>query len=159
MSSLVSVISASSGTLWASPLTPLYFYSIALQCPEHSLFINCLPACQPSCTDPDGRCVGSSTKGPSTCKEGCVCEPGFVLHDGKCVLRTECGCKDAQGALIPVSGRLKWGVGDGKWLRVKHFLKRTEGLSVNLSSQCRPWWCASVIPGLLLGDGKQSERQ
>ncbi|KAH0505777.1 Zonadhesin [Microtus ochrogaster] len=74
---------------------------ITLQCPEYSLFINCLPACQPSCTDPDGRCVGSSTKGPSTCKEGCVCESGYVLNDGKCVLRNHCGCKDAQGALIP----------------------------------------------------------
>ncbi|CAH7260280.1 Zan [Phodopus roborovskii] len=74
---------------------------ITLQCPAHSRYTNCLPSCQPSCSDPEGNCLGSSTKTPSTCKEGCVCLPGFVLYNNKCILRTECGCKDAQGALIP----------------------------------------------------------
>nr|XP_048289896.1 zonadhesin isoform X4 [Myodes glareolus] len=72
-----------------------------MQCPVHSYYTNCVPFCLASCSDPEGHCEGISTKAPSTCKEGCVCEPGFVLHDGKCVLRIECGCKDAQGALIP----------------------------------------------------------
>ncbi|KAM7331791.1 hypothetical protein ACRRTK_008499 [Alexandromys fortis] len=74
---------------------------ITMQCPAHSHYTNCVPSCLASCSDPEGHCEGISTRAPSTCKEGCVCEPGFVLHDGKCVLRTECGCKDAQGALIP----------------------------------------------------------
>ncbi|XP_051018087.1 LOW QUALITY PROTEIN: zonadhesin [Acomys russatus] len=74
---------------------------ITLQCPAHSRHTNCLPSCQPSCSDPEGHCGGSSTKAPSTCKEGCVCRPGFVLHKDKCVLRILCGCKDAQGVLIP----------------------------------------------------------
>ncbi|EGW06332.1 Zonadhesin, partial [Cricetulus griseus] len=74
---------------------------ITLQCPAHSQYTDCLPSCQPSCSDPDGRCVGSGTKGPSTCKEGCACQPGYVLDNDKCMLRIQCGCKDAQGVLIP----------------------------------------------------------
>eukprot|EP00072_Mus_musculus_P074533 XP_017176296.1 PREDICTED: zonadhesin isoform X5 [Mus musculus] len=75
--------------------------SIPLQCPAHSHYTNCLPTCQPSCSDPDGHCEGSSTKAPSACKEGCVCEPDYVMLNNKCVPRIECGCKDTQGVLIP----------------------------------------------------------
>ncbi|EDM13267.1 zonadhesin (predicted), isoform CRA_a [Rattus norvegicus] len=74
--------------------------NIELHCPAHSHYSNCLPHCQPSCSDPDGHCEGSSTKAPSTCREGCVCEPDYVLNGNKCVLRIECGCKDTQGVLI-----------------------------------------------------------
>ncbi|GAB1290326.1 Zonadhesin [Apodemus speciosus] len=75
--------------------------TIALQCPAHSTFTSCLPSCQPSCSDPEGHCEGSTARAPSTCKEGCVCEPDYVLLSDKCVPRIECGCKDAQGVLIP----------------------------------------------------------
>ncbi|XP_076779413.1 zonadhesin [Arvicanthis niloticus] len=75
--------------------------NITLKCPAHSHYTNCLPPCQPSCSDHGGHCEGSSTKAPSTCKEGCVCEPDYVLSEDKCVPRIECGCKDAQGVLIP----------------------------------------------------------
>ncbi|XP_076416960.1 zonadhesin isoform X2 [Peromyscus maniculatus bairdii] len=74
---------------------------ITLQCPAHSYYTTCLPPCPPSCSDPDAHCEGAITKAPSTCKEGCVCQPGFVLYNDKCILRIECGCKDAQGVLIP----------------------------------------------------------
>ncbi|CAO2630073.1 Zan, partial [Lemmus lemmus] len=56
---------------------------ITLQCPAHSLFTNCLPSCLPSCLDPDDLCKGASPKVPSTCEEGCVCQPGYVMHDNK----------------------------------------------------------------------------
>ncbi|XP_031194207.1 zonadhesin isoform X3 [Mastomys coucha] len=75
--------------------------SIPLQCPAHSHYTNCLPPCQPSCSDPDGHCESSGNKAPSACTEGCVCEPGYVLGNDKCVPRIECGCKDVQGVLIP----------------------------------------------------------
>lgn len=81
---------------------------ITLQCPAHTQYTSCLPSCLPSCLDPEGLCKDISPKVPSTCKEGCVCQSGYVLNSDKCVLRAECDCKDAQGALIPVSG-YPWG--------------------------------------------------
>lgn len=92
----------------SSPLTHS-LHPKALQCPAHSLFTNCLPSCLPSCWDPEGLCSGTSHNVPSTCKEGCVCQPGYLLYNDKCVLKIQCGCKDAQGVVISVSGRLKWG--------------------------------------------------
>ena len=97
---------------WAPPSNPNPFHPIALQCPAHSHYTNCLPACSRSCTDLDGHCEGTSPKVPSPCKEGCLCQPGYFLNNGKCVLQTHCDCKDAEGGLVPVSGCGK----RGRWL-------------------------------------------
>ncbi|KAL4668903.1 hypothetical protein H8959_007457 [Pygathrix nigripes] len=77
-----------------------------LECPAYSSYTNCLPSCSPSCWDLDGRCEGA--KVPSACAEGCICQPGYVLSEDKCVPRSQCGCKDAHGGSIPVSGHGKW---------------------------------------------------
>uniref|UniRef100_A0A2K6C8R0 Zonadhesin n=2 Tax=Macaca nemestrina TaxID=9545 RepID=A0A2K6C8R0_MACNE len=71
-----------------------------LECPAYSSYTNCLPSCSPSCWDLDGRCEGA--KVPSACAEGCICQPGYVLSEDKCVPRSQCGCKDAHGGSIPV---------------------------------------------------------
>ncbi|XP_023511132.2 zonadhesin isoform X2 [Equus caballus] len=71
-----------------------------LECPTYSTFTTCVPACSPSCQDPEGWCKG--TEVPATCKEGCVCQPGYVLSEQHCVPWSQCGCKDAQGGLLPV---------------------------------------------------------
>lgn len=92
---------------------PLSFYHKALKCPAHSFYTNCLPSCLPSCSDPEGLCGGTSPKVPSTCKEGCLCRSGFVLHNNKCVLRIHCACKLSQGNLIQVSGQEERSVGMG----------------------------------------------
>lgn len=83
-------------------------YSIALQCPANSHYTDCLPSCPPSCLDLEGHCEGTSPKVPPTCNEGCLCHSGFVLSNDKCIPRIQCDCKDAQGALIPVSGLGEW---------------------------------------------------
>nr|XP_035136782.2 zonadhesin isoform X3 [Callithrix jacchus] len=70
-----------------------------LECPAYSRYTNCLPSCSPSCWDLDGRCEG--TKVPSACAEGCICQPGYVLNEDKCVPRSQCSCKDAHGGSIP----------------------------------------------------------
>ncbi|KAM6156401.1 zonadhesin [Erethizon dorsatum] len=70
-----------------------------LECPAHSSYTTCTPSCPPSCWDLDGHCEGA--KVPSSCAEGCVCQPGYVLSEDKCVPRSQCGCKDAQGGFIP----------------------------------------------------------
>ncbi|XP_017741445.1 PREDICTED: zonadhesin [Rhinopithecus bieti] len=72
----------------------------ALECPAYSSYTNCLPSCSPSCWDLDGRCEGA--KVPSACAEGCICQPGYVLSEDKCVPRSQCGCKDAHGGSIPL---------------------------------------------------------
>uniref|UniRef100_A0A2I3T1P4 Zonadhesin n=1 Tax=Pan troglodytes TaxID=9598 RepID=A0A2I3T1P4_PANTR len=71
-----------------------------LECPACSSYTNCLPSCSPSCWDLDGRCEGA--KVPSACAEGCICQPGYVLSEDKCVPRSQCGCKDAHGGSIPL---------------------------------------------------------
>ncbi|XP_023570329.1 zonadhesin [Octodon degus] len=70
-----------------------------LECPVHSSYTSCTPSCPPSCWDLDGHCEGA--KVPSTCTEGCLCQPGYVLIEDKCVPRSQCGCKDTQGGFIP----------------------------------------------------------
>ncbi|KAG8523729.1 Zonadhesin [Galemys pyrenaicus] len=66
-------------------------------CPDHSSYVSCLPSCLSSCEDPDALCKGM--KLPSTCHDGCLCQPGFLLREGKCVLKNQCGCKDSQGSI------------------------------------------------------------
>ena len=98
------LVSEFCGAPLLSLLTPFSFNPAALRCPAHSQFTDCLPPCHPSCSDLDGRCEGISPKAHSNCKEGCVCQAGYVLHNVKCVLKIECGCQDTQGGFIPVSG-------------------------------------------------------
>ncbi|XP_058425092.1 zonadhesin [Diceros bicornis minor] len=70
-----------------------------LQCPAFSTYTTCIPSCSLSCGDPEGQCKG--TEVPATCKEGCVCLPGYVLSEQRCVPRSQCGCKDPQGGSLP----------------------------------------------------------
>ena len=81
----------------------------ALDCPPNYVYTDCFPHCPPTCDNPEGRCKGSS--GPSICQEGCVCEPGYVLKERRCVPRSQCGCRDARGRFLPVSGEWEVGVG------------------------------------------------
>nr|XP_025720382.1 zonadhesin [Callorhinus ursinus] len=79
-----------------------------LECPAHSSYSTCLPSCPPSCLDLTGRCSGP--KVPSTCKEGCLCQPGYMLSGQQCVRRTQCGCTDDYGSYFP----------DGKtWISIR----------------------------------------
>ncbi|XP_058536939.1 zonadhesin [Ochotona princeps] len=71
-----------------------------LECSAFSTYTNCLPTCSPSCWDLDGHCE-EGTQVPSTCAEGCICQPGYVLSEDKCVPRSQCSCKDTEGGFIP----------------------------------------------------------
>uniref|UniRef100_A0A667HHH3 Fc gamma binding protein n=1 Tax=Lynx canadensis TaxID=61383 RepID=A0A667HHH3_LYNCA len=58
-----------------------------LQCPPHSHYKLCGDSCPVSCPSlsvPEG-CV-------HTCREGCVCDAGFVLSGDTCVPVGQCGC-------------------------------------------------------------------
>ncbi|KAM5260569.1 LOW QUALITY PROTEIN: zonadhesin [Hipposideros larvatus] len=72
-----------------------------LECPTHSTYTTCVPPCSPSCWDLQGQC--KDAKVLSTREEGCICQPGYYeLSEQQCVLRTQCGCRDAQGGSLPV---------------------------------------------------------
>ncbi|XP_030193878.1 zonadhesin, like isoform X2 [Gadus morhua] len=57
------------------------------KCPPGAEYIECGPACIPSCEDPSTNCSGS-------CISGCFCKPGFVFKGRRCVPLDKCGCLD-----------------------------------------------------------------
>ncbi|GAB1291797.1 hypothetical protein APTSU1_000702700 [Apodemus speciosus] len=58
-----------------------------LQCPAHSHYQLCGDSCPVSCPSL------SAPKGCETiCREGCVCDSGFVLSGDTCVPVSQCGC-------------------------------------------------------------------
>ncbi|KAF4089273.1 hypothetical protein AMELA_G00064400 [Ameiurus melas] len=58
-----------------------------VKCPPDAEYIECGPACIPSCKEPSTNCTGS-------CISGCFCKPGFVFRGKKCVPIEKCGCLD-----------------------------------------------------------------
>ncbi|XP_036165886.1 zonadhesin [Myotis myotis] len=100
-----------------------------LECPTHSTYTPCVPSCSRSCWDLEGQC--DDTHVPSTCEEGCICQPGYVLSEQQCVPRTQCGCRDAQGRSLPTGTT---------WL--------SSGCTQNCTCragtiQCQPFVCSS----------------
>ncbi|XP_029944228.1 zonadhesin, like [Salarias fasciatus] len=57
-------------------------------CPPDSEYIECGPACFPTCQKPSS----ASCTGP--CISGCFCKPGFVFKGRRCVPLEKCGCLD-----------------------------------------------------------------
>ncbi|KAK6478052.1 zonadhesin-like [Huso huso] len=68
-----------------------------LSCPPDSHYSLCASVCPQSCpgTAPPAGC---SEEG---CVEGCECDPGFLLSDGRCVPLSNCGCVDKEGSYHP----------------------------------------------------------
>lgn len=60
-----------------------------ISCPPRSHYELCSQACSQTCSTihMSGRC---SMK--TQCREGCVCDQGFVLSGGDCVPMSQCGC-------------------------------------------------------------------
>lgn len=68
-------------------LIPPLLAPAALQCPAHSHYKLCGDSCPVSCPSlsaPEGC--------EPTCREGCVCDAGFVLSGDTCVPVGQCGC-------------------------------------------------------------------
>ncbi|XP_063043702.1 zonadhesin, like [Engraulis encrasicolus] len=62
-----------------------------LPCPPNSYYSDCTPPCPPTCAD---LFPMFCSQPPTQCVEGCMCDAGFVLSDGKCVALSNCGCMD-----------------------------------------------------------------
>ncbi|KAK2913695.1 hypothetical protein Q8A67_002094 [Cirrhinus molitorella] len=60
-----------------------------VKCPPDSEYIECGPACIPTCAEPSTNCSGS-------CISGCFCKPGYVFRGRRCVPIEQCGCLDEE---------------------------------------------------------------
>uniref|UniRef100_A0A8C1G4Y5 Zonadhesin, like n=1 Tax=Cyprinus carpio TaxID=7962 RepID=A0A8C1G4Y5_CYPCA len=65
-----------------------------LPCPSNSHYSECTAPCPPTCAD---LFPVYCPLPPNSCVEGCQCNGGFVLSDGKCVPLSSCGCVDSNG--------------------------------------------------------------
>ncbi|KAM8881606.1 zonadhesin, like [Synchiropus picturatus] len=65
-----------------------------LPCPPNSHYSDCTAPCPPTCSD---LFPLTCHLPPTTCVEGCQCNAGHVLSDGKCVPLDKCGCVDSEG--------------------------------------------------------------
>ncbi|KAA8591972.1 hypothetical protein FQN60_017346, partial [Etheostoma spectabile] len=59
-------------------------------CATNSHYDQCAPPCQPTCS---GLAPPEGCDKSAPCREGCVCDDGFMLSDAKCVPLAECGCQ------------------------------------------------------------------
>ncbi|KAI5609967.1 zonadhesin isoform X2 [Silurus asotus] len=69
------------------PTTPTLPTTTPVKCPPEAEYIECGPACIPSCKDPSTNCTGS-------CISGCFCKQGFVFRGKRCIPIETCGCLD-----------------------------------------------------------------
>ncbi|XP_077357677.1 IgGFc-binding protein-like isoform X2 [Festucalex cinctus] len=82
----VSTPTPTNGTVTPNPTTPRPT-TPTVQCPPNAEYIECGPACIPTCMKPSTNCTGP-------CITGCFCKPGFVLKGKHCVPLEQCGCLD-----------------------------------------------------------------
>ncbi|KAL0970016.1 hypothetical protein UPYG_G00235980 [Umbra pygmaea] len=79
-----------------------------VKCPPNAEYIECGPACIPSCKEPSSNCSGS-------CISACFCKPGFVFKGRNCVPIEKCGCLEGGDYYEP--GEIIFGDGCSKLCR------------------------------------------
>ncbi|XP_061920411.1 zonadhesin, like [Entelurus aequoreus] len=107
------------------------------QCPPNADFIECGPACIPTCMEPSSNCSGS-------CITGCFCKPGFVFKGKHCVPLEKCGCLDDHNNYYE-PGQILYGDGCSKLCRcVGNYTFECEDSSCGPTEECRE---VNGIPG------------
>ncbi|KAJ0177893.1 hypothetical protein K1T71_006766 [Dendrolimus kikuchii] len=51
---------------------------------DNAIYTKCMPACTPTCKNPFPVCTDQCNG------DGCSCDSGYVLHEGRCILFREC---------------------------------------------------------------------
>ncbi|KAJ3585357.1 hypothetical protein NHX12_014078, partial [Muraenolepis orangiensis] len=86
------------GTYGETALTDIAVDAVCVMvckgCPPDAEYIDCGPACIPSCMEPSTNCTGS-------CLSACFCKPGFVFRGRRCVPLEKCGCLDGNDYYEP----------------------------------------------------------
>uniref|UniRef100_UPI000D306A88 zonadhesin-like n=1 Tax=Maylandia zebra TaxID=106582 RepID=UPI000D306A88 len=72
-----------------------------LPCLPNSHYSDCTAPCPPTCSD---LFPVFCHLPPTTCLEGCQCNAGYVLSDGKCVTLDQCGCLDSNREYMMSTG-------------------------------------------------------
>ena len=74
-------------------------------CGENMVYEGCADLCR----DVELKTCGNKDKdAESFCPIGskyismCICKPGFVMEDGRCINKSKCGCKRDNGASVPI---------------------------------------------------------
>ncbi|XP_044040733.1 zonadhesin, like isoform X2 [Siniperca chuatsi] len=99
-------------------------------CPPDAVYIDCGPACIPTCMEPSTNCSGS-------CISGCFCKPGFVFKGRRCVPLEKCGCLDYQNNYYE-PGEIVFGDGCSKLCRcVGNYTLECVDNSCDPTEECR----------------------
>ncbi|XP_073330761.1 zonadhesin, like [Pagrus major] len=99
-------------------------------CPPDAEYIDCGPACIPTCMEPSTNCSGS-------CISGCFCKPGFVFKGRRCVPLDKCGCLDDQNNYYE-PGEIVFGDGCSKLCRcVGNYTLECVDNSCDPTEECR----------------------
>ncbi|KAI5104311.1 zonadhesin isoform X2 [Silurus meridionalis] len=112
------------------PTTPTLPTTTPAKCPPDAEYIECGPACIPSCKDPSTNCTGS-------CISGCFCKPGFVFRGKRCVPIETCGCLDENNNYYE-PGEIVFGNGCSKLCRCAgNYTLNCVDNSCDPSEECR----------------------
>ncbi|XP_074518433.1 zonadhesin, like [Halichoeres trimaculatus] len=99
-------------------------------CPPNAEFIDCGPACIPTCMEPSTNCTGS-------CITGCFCKPGFVFKGRHCVPLEKCGCLDDNNNYYE-PGEIVYGDGCSKLCRCAgNYTLECVDNSCDITEECR----------------------
>ncbi|XP_071022377.1 IgGFc-binding protein-like [Oncorhynchus clarkii lewisi] len=102
-------------------------------CPPNAEYIECGPACIPSCKEPSTNCTGS-------CISACFCKPGFVFKGRRCVPIETCGCLEGGDYYEP--GEIIFGDGCSKLCRCAgNYILDCVDNSCSPTEECRNGAC------------------
>ncbi|XP_070814330.1 zonadhesin, like [Chaetodon trifascialis] len=122
-----------SGPITPTPTGPeqtLLEPTTPFSCPPDAEYIDCGPACIPTCMEPSTNCSGS-------CISGCFCKPGFVFKGRHCVPLEKCGCLDDQDNYYE-PGEIVFGDGCLKLCRcVGNYTLECVDNSCDFNEECR----------------------